>query len=31
MTNPTDNPFADRGAGPDAGPAEAAVTPPGSA
>lgn len=24
MTNPTDNPFADRGAGPDAGPAEAA-------
>ena len=25
MTNPTDNPFADRGAGPDAGPAEAAA------
>lgn len=24
MTNPTDNPLADRGAGPDAGPAEAA-------
>ncbi len=24
MTNPTDNPIADRGAGPDAGPAEAA-------
>ena len=26
MTNPTDNPFADRGAGPDAGPAEAAAS-----
>lgn len=25
MTNPTDNPFGDRGAGPDAGPAEAAA------
>ena len=25
MTNPTDNPFDDRGAGPDAGPAEAAA------
>lgn len=25
MTNPTDNPFTDRGAGPDAGPAEAAA------
>ena len=25
MTNPTDNPFAHRGAGPDAGPAEAAA------
>ena len=25
MPNPTDNPFADRGAGPDAGPAEAAA------
>lgn len=26
MTNPTDNPLSDRGAGPDAGPAEAAST-----